>query len=303
MVFLPSAGAGRAGRDPGGGHASVPAVRLVPSGDGVPVAVHELGGAGPDLLIVHGTGFCAGMMAPLAAELASSFRCAGLDLRGHGASPVVPGVGYHWHDLASDVLAAVDALGMVPAYAVGHSSGGAALLIAASREPGRFEALWCFEPIVWPDPVALRDRAEGLAAAASRRRAVFASREEAAANFASKAPFSGFDPRVLAAYLDCGFAERADGSVELCCPPEVEAEMYRMGVTHDGFSCLPRVACPVTVARGARSEALGPEVVASQVAALARGRAVDLAGLGHFGPLEDPARVAAAVLEAFRSGG
>ncbi|HEV3401742.1 MAG TPA: alpha/beta hydrolase [Acidimicrobiales bacterium] len=278
-------------------------MRLVPSGDGVPVAVHELGGAGPDLLIVHGTGFCAGMMAPLAAELTSSYRCAGVDLRGHGASPVVPGVGYHWHDLAGDVLAALDALEVAPAYAVGHSSGGAALLLAASRDPSRFEALWCFEPIVWPDPVALRDRAQGLAAAASRRRAVFASREEAAANFASKPPFSGFDPRVLAAYLDCGFAERADGTVELCCPPEVEAEMYRMGVTHDGFSRLPRVACPVTVARGDRSEALGQEVVVAQVAALSRGQAVELDGLGHFGPLEDPARVAAAVLDAFRSGG
>jgi pimeloyl-ACP methyl ester carboxylesterase len=278
-------------------------VRLVPSGDGVPVAVHELGGAGPGLLISHGTGFCTAMMAPLATELASSFRCDGLDLRGHGASPAVPGARYHWNDLAGDVLAAVDALGLAPAYAVGHSSGAAALLLAASQEPARFAALWCFEPIVWPDPVALRDRAETLAAGASRRRATFASREEAAANFAGKPPFSQFDAGVLAAYLDCGFAERADGSVELCCPPEVEAEMYRMGVTHDGFARLPRVACPVTVARGGRSEAIGPEVVAAQVAALPRGRAVELPGLSHFGPLEDPARVATAALAAFRSPG
>jgi pimeloyl-ACP methyl ester carboxylesterase len=274
-------------------------VHLVPSADGLSVAVHELGGVGPPLLIVHGTGFCTGMMAPLAAELADQFRCVGLDLRGHGSSPVVPGASYHWHDLAGDVATAVDAMGLAPAYAVGHSSGGAALLIAASERSARFEGLWCYEPIVWPDPVALTARAERLAAGASRRRAVFESREEAAANFREKPPFSGFDPRALSAYLECGFAEQPGGAVALRCPPDVEAQMYRMGVTHDGFQRLPRVACPVTVARGERSDALGEEVVADQVAALTRGRAVELPGLTHFGPLEDPARVAADVLDAF----
>ena len=274
-------------------------MRLVPSHDGVPVAAHELGGDGPPLLLVHGTGFCAGVMAPLAAEVAAHFSCIGLDLRGHGASPAVPGAGYHWHALAGDVVAAVEALGLAPAHAVGHSSGAAALLLAASEQPRLFRALWCYEPIVWPDPQALAARAELLAERASRRRPVFASRDEAADNFAAKPPFSVFDPRVVSAYLDCGFADLGDGGVGLRCPPEVEAEMYRMGVAHDGFSRLPRVTCPVTVAGGGQSEAVGPEVLADQVAALPDGRGVELAGLSHFGPLEDPARVAAAVLQAF----
>ncbi len=274
-------------------------MRLVPSNDGVPVAVHELGGDGPPLLVTHGTGFCSGVLGPLAAELGSRFGCLGLDLRGHGASPVSPGADYHWHALAGDVVAVVEQLGLAPVYAVGHSSGAAALLLAASEEPDHFGALWCFEPIVWPDPDALAARAERLAERASRRRAVFASRQEAAANFTAKPPFSAFDPRVVAAYLDCALADLPDGGVGLRCPPEVEAEMYRMGVTHDGFTRLPRVTCPVTVARGERSDAVGPEVLADQVAALPDGRGVELAGLSHFGPLEDPARAAAAVLDAF----
>jgi pimeloyl-ACP methyl ester carboxylesterase len=300
MVFLQSTWSRPWPRREVGGrwHASVPAVHLVPSADGVSVAVHELGGTGPALVIVHGTGFCTGMMAPLAADLAARFRCVGLDLRGHGSSPTVPGASYHWHDLAGDVAAVVDALALAPVYALGHSSGAAVLLIAASGSPSRFKGLWCYEPIVWPDPVALTARAEGLAAGASRRRAVFGSREDAGAHFRAKPPFSGFDPRVLWAYLECGFTAQPGGGVALCCPPEVEAEMYRMGVTHDGFSRLPRVACPVTIARGERSEAIGAEVVADQVAALPQGRAVELPGLGHFGPLEDPVRVADAVLEA-----
>lgn len=280
-------------------HASVPEVRLVSSGDGVSVAVHELGGAGPPLLIIHGTGFCAGMMAPLATGLTSEFRCIGIDLRGHGASPARPGASYHWDDLAGDVATVVDVLELAPTYAFGHSSGGAVLLLAASHRPGRFDALFCFEPIVWPDPVAVRARAERLAEGAFRRRAEFATREEAAANFREKPPFSAFDPAVLSAYLRCGFAGLPGGGVRLSCPPEVEAEMYRMGVAHDAYSRLPGVACPVTVARGETSEAVGPEVVADQVAALPRGRAVELPRLSHFAPLEDPLAVAAMVLDSF----
>jgi pimeloyl-ACP methyl ester carboxylesterase len=104
---------------------------------------------------------------------------------------------------------------------------------------------------------------------------------------------------VLSAYLDCGFTDLPGGGIMLSCPPEVEAHVYRMGVTHDAFTRLPRVACPVTVARGETSEAVGPEVVADQVAALPRGRPVELPGLSHFGPLEDPAAVAAVVLDSF----
>jgi pimeloyl-ACP methyl ester carboxylesterase len=48
----------------------------------------------------------------------------------------------------------------------------------------------------------------------------------------------------------------------------------------------------VTVARGARSSALEAAVVDAQVATLPDGRVETFDGLGHFGPMEDPAAVA-----------
>ena len=280
----------------------MPAVHLVAARDGVSVAVHELGGDGPPLVLAHGTGFCAGVMAPLAAELAPRFRCVALDLRGHGASRALPDADFRWQTLANDAATVVEALGLAPAFGVGHSSGGAALLLAAADRPTWFEALWCFEPILWPDPDAVVQRAERLAGGALRRRSTFASRDDAASNYGSKPTFAAFDSRVLAAYLDCGLEDLPDGTVGLRCRPEVEARMYRMGVANDGFTRLARVTCPVTVARGAASEALRPEVVSDQVAVLPAGRSVELPGLSHFGPLEDPARVAAAIVEAFTAG-
>jgi pimeloyl-ACP methyl ester carboxylesterase len=278
----------------------------------VAVAIHDLGGAGPPLLLVHATGFCAGVFGPLvAAGLGAAFRCLGLDLRGHGGTLSPPGLRYAWDGFADDVLAAVDGLGLglaggagggaggrPPLIGLGHSSGGAALLLAEAVRPGTFAALWCYEPIVWPDPEAARERAARLAEGARRRRDAFGSREEALANFASKPPFSVLHPDALAAYVGCGFADDAEaGGVRLRCAREVEAEIYLEGVEGDRMGRLGAVGCPVDVACGERTDAIGPGTAAVLAAALPAGRSRVLPGVGHFGPLEDPALVAATVLD------
>lgn len=270
-------------------------MRLLRSAGGVEVALHDLGGTGPPLLAVHATGFCAAVFRPLAAHLSSTFHCFGLDLRGHGASQ--PPAGRTWLDLAwdwagfeADVAAAVDALGGGPVAAIGHSSGGAAVLMAEAARPGTFSRAWCYEPIVWPDPEAARDRAASLAAGASRRRDAFATRAEAYENFASKPPFASLDTGCLAAYVEQGFALRPGGDgVALRCPREVEAAIYLAGVEGDRFGRLGDVACPVAVACGGRPDALGAGLATAIATALPAGRVEVFDTLGHFGPLEDPA--------------
>jgi pimeloyl-ACP methyl ester carboxylesterase len=278
-------------------------MRRLRSSDGVEVAVHDLGGEGPPLLLVHATGFCAGVFIPLAAILRRRFRCWGVDLRGHGAAGPVAGGDYAWRGFADDVLTAVDGLSQVAGAAtsgllaaVGHSSGGAAVLLAEAERPGTFTGLWCYEPIVWPQPEKRRDRAVRLAQGARRRRDRFASREEAYENFAAKPPFSALSPEALRAYVDCGFVDEADGTVVLRCDRDAEATIYLRAVEGDRFGRLADVACPVTVACGGRSDAIPPEVGAVQARALPAGRLRVFDDLGHFGPLENPPAVAAAIL-------
>lgn len=274
----------------------------LPSSDGVELAVHDLGGHGSPLLVVHATSFCARAYEPLAASLARRFRCWAVDLRGHGRTLSPPGLGYAWSGFAADVLAAVDGLGLgdahdaQPVAAVGHSSGGAAVLLAEAERPGTFAALWCYEPIVWPDPERARNRAARLAEGARHRRERFPSRQEAYENFASKPPFSTMAAAALRAYVDEGFAEEPDGSVVLRCPREVEATIYLQAVEGDRFSRLGDVGCPVTIACGGRTDAIRPEVGDVLVGALPFARLRVFDELGHFGPLEDPLTVAAAVL-------
>ncbi len=268
--------------------------------DGVGIAVHDLGGSGPVLLISHATGFHGMALAPMAGRLSTSYRCLALDERGHGDSGSPPGANFAWDGFASDVLAVVDGLGLELPFGFGHSCGGAAMLLAEQRRPGIFSGLYCYEPIVispsWP---AAGHENNHLAASARRRRAVFASRREAYENYSSKPPLSALAPEALDAYVEYGFADLPEGGVKLKCDPEDEARVYAMAPFHDAFEHLGHVSCPVTVAFGESTDTFGPDYMAELASRLARGRIEMLATLGHFGPMEDPQAVAATVLEAF----
>lgn len=180
-----------------------------------------------------------------------------------------------------------------PVVGFGHSKGGAALLLAEQRAPGTFAALYLYEPVVFPSIPSFGPSGEHpLATGALRRRRSFASKDEAFENFAAKPPFNALRPDALRAYVDHGFADDGEGGVSLKCAPEHEAQVYRMGITHDAFAHLGEVGCPVAVARGALGEP-GPVMVAEAIAeALPHGQLHAFDDLGHFGPLEDPDRIA-----------
>ena len=270
-------------------------MRRVPSTDGVKLAVHDLGGDGPPLLMAHATGFCGPVLAPLATHLTDRFHCWTYDARGHGDTTTPAGLDWNWSGFADDVLSVIDALAIDRPHGFGHSSGGAAMLDAEARRPGTFASLWCYEPIVWPeitdDLVASR---RPLISGALKRRDQFPSEEDAYDNFASKPPLQSLDAKALRAYVDCGFAPDRDG-VRLKCPPFVEAAIYRQGLAHDGFSRLHRVECPATIGRGDQSVAVELQVAQAQVDELPHATLVTFPELGHFGPLEGPGAVAAAL--------
>jgi pimeloyl-ACP methyl ester carboxylesterase len=272
-------------------------VPTVKSPDGNAVAVHDLGGDGPPLLLAHATGFHGHVWEPVAARLADRFHCYAFDERGHGDSDPAPDQDYDWQGFATDALAVIDELRLpIPILAAGHSCGGALMLLAEQRRPGTVDRLWCYEPSMLPSEVPLTTVGENpLAAVARRRRADFPSKQAAFENFAGKPPFNRLDVDALWAYVDHGFADQPDGSVTLKCRREAEARTYEMTLAHDAFARLPEVKCPVTVACGEHTDAFPEPIIRAIADRLPDGTPEVMPGLSHFGPLEDPEAVAASI--------
>jgi pimeloyl-ACP methyl ester carboxylesterase len=285
----------------------VPPILQVPSTDGVTLALIDLGGDGRPLLFCHPTGFHGMTWAPLAEHLADVAHGWALDFRGHGDSTSPASMDFAWDGMADDVLAVIDHLGPAAAggvRAVGHSMGGAALLLAELRRPGTVTALWLFEPIVFPPIEGMAPGNNPMGAAARRRRPWFPDRDAAYANFATKPPLDTLDPAALRAYVDHGLRPRnphdGDGggggedAVELKCSPEVEAQVFENSVSAKLFERLGDVHVPVTVA--VSGDGGGPAQVGPLIAdALPQGTLEHFPQLTHFGPMEDPAGMAAAI--------
>jgi len=266
------------------------------SRDGIRIVAHELGGTGPPALFVHGTGFNALSFRPLAELLASHFRCAGVDLGAHGHSGRPDSLS--WDGFVDDVIASVTGLGIEGAIGIGHSMGATALLSAASRQPSLFSFLYCYEPIVI-SPEMPDSTPDGLSEIARRRRAVFETREAANERLSSRPPFSTFDPRALAGYLEGGLVEEKDGSVRLACLPEDEAAIYEEAISFELLSALGSVICPVTIAFGADGGVIsraGASLISSR---LPTAKIDELSGLDHFGPMVAPSEVARSIIHDF----
>jgi len=273
----------------------------VDSVDGALVAAYDFGGDGDPVLLAHATGFNAHLWMPVVERLRDRFHCYAFDERGHGASPTPPGGEFDWHHFGEDARAVAVALGLRRPRGVGHSAGGALLLLAEEDHPGSWEALWVFEPVVPPWPVPRDDglTAENpLAGGALRRRDRFATRAEAYEHLASKPPFDAFDPDALHAYVEHGFVDDPSGGIALACRREDEAATYRNAGLHRGYDHLPAVTIPVHVVSGAASTHFPSELMRQVAGRLPHGSAEVMDGLGHFGPFEDPDRVAMSIRRA-----
>lgn len=274
------------------------AYREVPAPRGGRLVVHVLGGdeAAPALVLCHATGFSGLSYRTLGEALSKRFFVVAPDFAGHGDSSPAPD--YDWSASAGDLLAVVDALrGGGPVVGFGHSFGGSVLLLAERARPGAIQQAYCYEPIVLPDEPPDPSPGASLAEAARRRRPAFASRAEALARYASRRPLDTLQAGVLADYVTHAMREREDGSVELKCTPEVEAASFEAG-GKPTLSMLSHVTVPVTVAVGGLTSGPTAAFAVAAAKALPAARLERHDFLGHFGPLEQPAAVAASALRA-----
>ena len=275
----------------------------VRSADGVDLNLRMMGGSGPDLLVCHATGFHGLAYRPLAQSLKEHFTVWALDFRGHGSSGPAPGDDYAWSGMGADVAACAAAIGGGRLYGFGHSMGGAALLMAERSQPGTFERLFLYEPIVLPRGFFDQPGNNPLSAGARNRREVFNSRAEALQRYSSRSPLAVMRADALAAYVEGGFVDLPDGRVRLACSAETEARTFEAsgGLPTEETSAIdvPATVAAGTVVAGVSNPGIFGPAIAE---ALPQGRFLSFESLSHFGPLEAPGVVAAATVRELLDG-
>lgn len=80
-------------------------------------------GSGPAIFLIHGIGARRAGFDGIVARLKANYTCIAIDLRGHGESPL-PDAEFNLEDLADDIEAVRQELGIEKVHLAGHSLGG-----------------------------------------------------------------------------------------------------------------------------------------------------------------------------------
>ena len=107
-------------------------------------------GQGRPVALLHGLFGQIGNFSTVQKRLAAEHRVIALDMRNHGASPHVTGMGYP--DMAADALETLRTLDADPCTLIGHSMGGKVAMAAALAAPASVAALVVVDIAPVPHP-------------------------------------------------------------------------------------------------------------------------------------------------------
>ena len=198
------------------------------------------------LLLAHATGFCKEVWRPVVAELRKrgvEAAAVAWDARGHGSAPPFESP-VTWWTFARDLVDLIDELSPETlVLGVGHSMGGATMVMVDMMRPGLISSMVLIEPVIIP-PHFRTTEDHPLAMMAAARRPTFPSRQAAAASYRSKPLFRRWHEDAFSGYLEGGLVPHADG-VALACRPEVEAAVFAASTETGLFERLDELTPPI----------------------------------------------------------
>jgi 3-oxoadipate enol-lactonase len=247
-----------------------------------PVRLHVVddGPAGaPVLVLGPSLGTDTGLFDPQVPALADRFRVLRYDLRGHGGSPLVPGP-CTVADLADDVRATLDDLGVDRFAYAGVSLGGAIGQQLAVTVPERVERLVVMASAArFPDPDSWQQRADRVRAEGTEF----------------------LVPSRIGAWVTPGFAQAHPAETERLLgmlrgtPREGYATCCETLATFDVVDRLPTVRAPTLVIAGADDPATPPETVRIIADGIPGARFVVVPSASHLVSAEQPEAVTAEI--------
>lgn len=258
----------------------------------------DFGGEGPPMVFASGNGFPPATYQPLLQPFTGRFRVLSLPPRPLWQPPPPPGELRSWHELAADLLNGMRQHGLTEVIGVGHSLGGACMVLAALAEPERFRALVLLDPTLLPPAALAAIRVMGmlglgarfpLVRGALRRRARFESVEQAFAYWRQKPLFDGWPDETLRLYAESITRPADGGGVKLAWPPQWEARIYRTVIT-DIWREVPKLRglLPVLVVRGEHTNTFTAASERAMRRLVPDAAYVTIPGHGHLFPMSAP---------------
>jgi 3-oxoadipate enol-lactonase len=234
----------------------------------------------PVVVLSNSLGSTHAMWDAQAEALAEHFRVVRYDTRGHGESPVPVGP-YDIDDLADDVVALLDTLGVERAHFVGLSLGGMTGMRLAARNPERVDRLVVLCTGARLDPSSgWRDRA-----ATVRENGSSAVAEAVVARWFTQ-PYLDANPDTKAACEAMVAGTPAEGYAACC---EVIAAM-------DLHPDLPTISAPTLAIAGADDPATPPPFLQAIAENVQDGRLVVVPDSAHLANAEQPAIITPAII-------
>ncbi|MBM3487017.1 MAG: alpha/beta fold hydrolase [Alphaproteobacteria bacterium] len=250
--------------------------------DGRTVAWREAGD-GPALVLVHGIGGSAQSWAPQFERFAAAHRVIAWDAPGYGGSEPLPDARPTADRYAGVLLGLLDRLDIERADLIGHSIG--AMMVGALCR--RRQALARHVVLVHPiDGGGRLPDAERATLRVGRTRDIDALGMAAFA--AARAPSilgKAAAPDAVATVV----------RIMAAIPAPAYRQLVEVIVAGDLLADLPAIAVPALVIAGGDDPVAPVALCRSIAAALPAGRLTVLDGIGHYLPLEDPARFDATV--------
>jgi pimeloyl-ACP methyl ester carboxylesterase len=255
---------------------------------GTDLYYEDTGGSGETILFLHGFLFDGRQYEAQIAALRDRYRCLTLDFRGQGRSAA--NGGYQIEQHTADVLALIRELDLAPLHLAGLSMGGFVGLRIAAREPGMLQSLMVLN-----------------SSAAAHARTKIAKHMA----LSGVGRVVGVSPPRLLARIEAemyGEAFRADParSAERETWRKRWAESDRSALTKtlrgvmfrpDIRTELADITIPVLIIAGGADSSLPPQQSEQMHQLIAGSRLVELPGVGHSSPVEDPAAVTHAMEE------
>ena len=244
------------------------------SADGVSIHFEVSGKGSPTLVLVHGWAFDRHLWDQEVKRLSPRYRVVTLDLAGHGESGR-DRAKWTIGAFGEDVKAVVEALGAKDVVLIGHSMGGAVVVEAGRRMPGRIKGIVLIDTLLDVEQPTPPEAVESMAKQLGADYPATVTKMTTEYLFAPATP-AAVRERVL--------------RQATAIPADISIAMLRESWTYDPVPALREVKAPI---RAVNADKFPTNLEANR-RHMPGFDAFIVAGTGHYPMLEDPARFSAA---------